>query len=115
MSTFTQPERSNEVLGECSLIEEIIIGEDRFIKFSGCKSGEACTIVLRGASSHILDEAERSLHDALCVLANTVKNYRVIYGGGNSEMRMSSAVDQLSKTVKGKQGLAIEAYARALR
>jgi T-complex protein 1 subunit beta len=63
-----------------------MIGEDKVIKFSGCKKNEACTIILRGASLHILDEVERSLHDALCVLVNTVKNHRVVYGGGNSEM-----------------------------
>lgn len=45
-------------------------------------SGEACTIVLRGATQQILDEAERSLHDALCVLAQTVKDSRTVYGGG---------------------------------
>jgi len=56
------------------------------IKFSGCKAGKACTIVLRGASTHVLDEAERSLHDALCVLINMVKSHKVIYGGGNSEI-----------------------------
>lgn len=44
--------------------------------------GEACTIVLRGATKQILDEAERSLHDALCVLAQTVKDTRTVYGGG---------------------------------
>jgi T-complex protein 1 subunit beta len=63
-----------------------MIGEDKVIKFSGCKKNEACTIILRGASIHILDEAERSLHDALCVLVNTVKNTRVVFGGGNVEM-----------------------------
>jgi chaperonin GroEL (HSP60 family) len=52
------------------------VGEDRLIRFSGCKSGSACTIILRGASSHLLDEAERSLHDALCVLTETVKETR---------------------------------------
>lgn len=45
-------------------------------------AGEACTIVLRGATQQILDEAERSLHDALCVLAQTVKETRTVYGGG---------------------------------
>lgn len=63
-----------------------MIGEDKMIKFSGCKKNEACTIVLRGAGTHILDEVERSLHDALCVLVSTVKNTRVVFGGGNSEM-----------------------------
>lgn len=86
LSTFDAPERSSQVLGQCARIEEIMIGEDKVIKFSGCKKNEACTIILRGASLHILDEVERSLHDALCVLVNTVKNHRVVYGGGNSEM-----------------------------
>jgi T-complex protein 1 subunit beta len=58
-------------------------------------------LVLRGSSKHILDEADRSFHDAVCVLVNTIKNRRVLYGGGNSEMRMASAVDKLAKTVMG--------------
>ena len=44
--------------------------------------GEACTIVLRGATQQILDEADRSMHDALCVLSQTVKETRTVYGGG---------------------------------
>jgi T-complex protein 1 subunit beta len=105
LSTFDNPEGAR--LGTCSLIEEIMIGEDKVIKFTGCAAGEACSIVLRGSGSHILDEAERSLHDAICVLISAVKNHQIIYGGGNSEIRMSLAVEELSKTVKGKQALAI--------
>ncbi|EGR31846.1 tcp-1 cpn60 chaperonin family protein, putative [Ichthyophthirius multifiliis] len=115
LSTFDSPERSEQIMGKCKLIQEIMIGEDKFVQFSGCQRGEACTIILRGASSHIIDEAERSLHDALCVLVTTVKNSKVVYGGGNSEIQMSLAVDLLTQKVKGKQALAIEAYAKALR
>lgn len=115
LSTFDNPERSEEVLGTCDTIEQILIGEDKVIKFSGCKRNEACTIVLRGSSQHILDEAERSLHDALCVLVQTVKNKQVIYGGGNAELHMAIACESLAKTVKGKEALAIEGYAKALR
>lgn len=68
LSTFDNPERSEKIMGFCDMIEEIMIGEDKVIKFSGCKRDEACSIVLRGASNHIVEEAERSLHDALCVL-----------------------------------------------
>ncbi len=113
VSTFDNPEKVK--LGYCELIEEIMIGEDKVIKFSGCSKSEACTIVLRGASSHLLDEAERSLHDALCVIVETVKSHKVIYGGGNSEMRMAAEVDNLSKEVKGKESLAIESFARSFR
>ena len=113
LSTFDSPETAT--LGTCGSIEEIMIGEDKVIKFSGCQRNEACTIVLRGSGAHILDEAERSLHDAICVLIAAVKNHRIIYGGGNAEMRMSLAVDELARTLQGKQALAVEAFARALR
>ena len=79
-STFDHPELVK--LGHCKLIEEVMIGEDTLIHFSGVSLGEACTIVLRGATQQILDEAERSLHDALCVLAQTVKETRTVFGGG---------------------------------
>lgn len=52
------------------------------IRFSGVALGAACTIVVRGATQQILDEAERSLHDALCVLSRTVKETKIVYGGG---------------------------------
>merc|ERR1712151_1106621 len=84
VSTFDNPEDTK--LGSCKKIEEIMIGEDKVLKFSGCAQNEACSIVLRGASTHILDEAERSLHDALAVLFQTVQETRVVYGGGSSEM-----------------------------
>lgn len=102
-------------LGECDLIDEITVGEDNLIRFTGCKGGTACTIILRGASSHLLDEAERSLHDALCVLTETVKETRVICGGGCMEMHMARAIDEQVPTVSGKAALAMEAFARALR
>ena len=84
-STFDHPELVR--LGEAKLIEEIMVGEDRMLRFSGVKAGEACTIVLRGSSGHLLDEAERSLHDALAVLTETCKETRISFGGGCSEVR----------------------------
>lgn len=112
-STFDDPGSAH--IGHCKLIEEVMIGEDRLIHFSGVQKGEACTIVLRGASTHILDEAERSLHDALCVLQQTVRDSRVIYGGGWPEMRLARAVEELAATTPGKKSLAMQAFARALR
>lgn len=113
VSTFDDPEKCK--LGECDLIEEVIIGEETFLKFSGCKAGEACTIVLRGATDQVLDEAERSLHDALSVLSQTTKETRTVLGGGCAEMIMSKAVDTQAQNVDGKKALAVEAFARALR
>lgn len=130
-STFDNP--AGTKLGYCDLIEEIVIGEDKVIRFSGVARGEACTVVLRGASKQILDEAERSLHDALCILSQTVKNPKTVWGGGSSEMLMAQAVENLLKhdakfdekdltaaqkqamATPGKEILAIKAFARALR
>jgi T-complex protein 1 subunit beta len=92
-----------------------MIGDDKVLRFGGCKSGEACSIVLRGASSHLLDEAERSLHDALAILIATVKEPRTVYGGGCTEVMMAAAVDRAAQETPGKRALAMAAFATALR
>jgi T-complex protein 1 subunit beta len=113
VSTFDHPELVR--LGTCKLIEEVMIGEDTVLRFSGCARGEACTVVLRGPSAHILDEAERSFHDALCVLSVLSREKTVVCGGGACEMEMSLAVDEAAKSTPGKKALAIESFSRALR
>ncbi|PIL36573.1 hypothetical protein GSI_00262 [Ganoderma sinense ZZ0214-1] len=112
-STFDHPELVK--LGRCELIEEIMIGEDKLIKFSGVAAGEACTVVLRGSTNQMIDEADRSLHDALSVLSQTVKETRIVLGGGCSEMLMSCAVDEEVRKIQGKKAIAAEAFGRALR
>ena len=112
-STFDHPESVK--LGHCDLIEEVIIGEDTLIKFSGVAAGQACTIVLRGATEQLLDESERSLHDALAVLSQTIKEPRTTLGGGCAEMVMANAVTQIAQNVAGKKAIAVEAFANALR
>lgn len=128
-STFDSPDLVK--LGKCDTIEEIMIGEDKvrssssvvrgaltprqLIKFSGVAAGEACTVVLRGATSQMVEEADRSLHDALSVLSQTVKETRTVLGGGCAEMVMACAVDEEAKRTDGKKALAVESFARALR
>lgn len=111
-STFDTPQSVR--LGTCDLIERIMIGEDTLLRFSGVALGEACSIVIRGATHQIIEEADRSLHDALCVLAATVKESRVVYGGGCSETLMAVAVSNAALNTPGKEAVAMEAYARAL-
>merc|ERR1712088_595313 len=112
VSTFGNPELVK--IGKCDLIEQVDIGEETLVKFSGVQMGEACSIVLRGATEQILDEAERSLHDALCVLTSTVKETKTVYGGGCSEMLMANAVMDAAATTAGKEAIAMEAFAKAL-
>lgn len=112
-STFDHPESVK--IGHAKRIEEIMVGEDRMIRFSGCSGGSSCSIILRGSSKHMIDEAERSMHDALCVLQQTVKEPRMTFGGGASEILMANAVEEEAKKTPGKRQLAMEAFARALR
>lgn len=63
----------------------------------------------------MIDEAERSLHDALSVLSQTVKETRIVLGGGCSEMLMSCAVEEEARKIQGKKAIAAEAFSKALR
>lgn len=112
-STFDNPELVK--LGKCDVIEQVMIGEDILLRFGGVAMGEACTIIIRGATTQIVDEAERSLHDALCVLAATVKETRIVFGGGCSEMLMAVAVSNAALKTAGKEAVAMEAFSRALQ
>ena len=112
-STFDNTE--GVTYGFAKRIDEVMIGEDTVIRFSGLRAGEACTVVLRGTSQHILDEAERSIHDALCVLCQTVQSTKTVLGAGASEMLMSTAVESEARRTPGKKALAMDAFAEALR
>lgn len=111
-STFDHPEQTT--LGHCDVVEEVMIGEDTLIRFGGVAAGRACTVVLRGATAQLLDEAERSLHDALAVLSQTVKEPRTTLGGGSAEMVMAQAVRDAASKVPGKKAFAVEGFATAL-
>lgn len=111
-STFDSPDKVQ--LGYCDVLEEVMIGETKVLRLGGCKSGAACTIVLRGSSNHVIDEAERSIHDALCILAATLKHPKRIYGGGCTEVAMANAIDKAAKETPGKKAIAMASYAKAL-
>merc|ERR1712142_136936 len=113
VSTFDNPEGAK--IGTCDLIEEVMIGEDKLMRFSGVKQGQACSLVLRGATEQILDEAERAIHDVLCVLYSTVRETRTVFGGGCSETLMAQAVQKLVEQTAGKEQHAIQSFANALR
>ncbi|CAB4066737.1 CCT2 [Lepeophtheirus salmonis] len=98
-----------------ALVTGVMIGEENLLKFSGVPLGEACSIIIRGATEQIIGEAERSLHDALCVLTSTVKETRTVYGGGCSEMLMANAVMEAAAKTPGKESRAMESFAHALR
>ena len=105
---------SSDALGEAKLVEEVKIGDDKLIYVRECKDPRAVTIVLRGGSEHVVDEAERSLHDGLCVVRNAVEDGKIVAGGGASEAEAAKDLKNYAKTVGGREQLGIEAFADAV-
>jgi chaperonin GroEL (HSP60 family) len=101
-------------LGEAKLIEEIKIGDDKLTYVRDAKNPMAVTIVLRGGTEHVVDEAERSLHDALCVVRDAIEDAKVVAGGGASEAETSKQLREYAMKVGGREQLAIEAFADAM-
>ena len=103
-----------EDLGYAALVEERKIGDDKMTFIEGCKHPKAVTILIRGGTQRIVDEAERSLHDALCVVRDIVQEPKVVAGGGAPELEMSRALRKYAETLPGREQLAVSAYAEAL-
>jgi thermosome len=101
-------------LGKAKKVEEVKIGDDTLIYVRECKNPKAVTIVIRGASSHLLDEAERSLHDGLCVVRNAVEDAKIVAGGGAPEAELAKNLRKYAVKVGGREQLAVEAFAEAV-
>jgi len=105
---------SSSVLGHCELFEEKQVGGERFNFFTGCKAAKSVTILLRGGAEQFIDEAERSLQDAILSTRRLVKNPSIVAGGGAIEMELSAHLREASRGIYGKQQLLVAAYAKAL-
>ena len=107
-------EIGNEYLGSAEYIEEIKQGDESFIYIRGCRNPKSVTLVVRGSSSHILDEMERALVDSLGVVISAVNSGKLVAGGGAVEIELSKKLKAYAQTIGGREQLAIEAFARAL-
>jgi len=103
-----------EDLGYADLVEERKIGEDKMVFIEGAKNPRSVTILIRGGFERIVDEAERSIHDALSAVADAIVDGKVVAGGGSVEVELAKHLREWAKTVPGKIQLAVEAFARAL-
>ncbi len=103
-----------EDLGYAELVEERRIGNDKMVFIEGAKNPRAVNIVLRGSNDMALDEAERSLNDALHALRNILMEPVILPGGGAIELELSMKLRDFARSVGGKEQLAIEAFADAL-
>jgi thermosome len=105
---------SSDDLGYAALVEERKIGDDKMTFIEGCKHPKAVTILIRGGTQRIVDEAERSLHDALCVVRDVVQEPKVVAGGGAPELEVSRGLKKYADTLPGREQLAVMAFAEAL-
>jgi len=105
---------SSSDLGYASLVEERKIGDDKMTFVEGCKHPRAVTILIRGGTERIVDEAERSLHDALCVVRDVVEEPKILAGGGAPELEISRMLKKYAETLPGREQLAVKSFAEAL-
>ncbi|MDH7563641.1 MAG: thermosome subunit beta [Candidatus Bathyarchaeota archaeon] len=103
-----------EMLGKAKTVEEVKVGNDKLVYIRECKNPKAVTIVIRGGAEHLIDEAERSLHDALCVVRNTIEDGKIVAGGGAPEAEIARQLREFATKVGGREQLAIEAFAEAV-
>src|SRR3989454_1545411 len=101
-------------LGEAGLVEERKVADDKMVFVEGCKNPKAVTILVRGGSERLVDEAERSIHDALCVVRDVVRDPRIVGGGGAPEAELAMRLQDYSQKLSGKEQLAVIAFADAL-
>ena len=105
---------SKKDLGFAQIVEERKIGDDKMTFIEGCKNPMAVTILIRGGTERIVDEADRSLHDALCVVADVVEEPKLLAGGGAPEMEVAKALKEYAETLPGREQLAVMQFAEAL-
>jgi len=105
---------SPESLGSAEQVYEDRVGDNDFIFFKGLKKTSAQTLLLRGANEFMLDEVERSVHDAICAVKRVIESNFVVVGGGAVETALNIYLDDFSRTLGSKEQLAISEYAEAL-
>ncbi|MEM0285253.1 MAG: thermosome subunit beta [Sulfolobales archaeon] len=105
---------SENDLGYAELVEERRVGNDKMVFVEGCRNPKAVTILVRGANDMLLDDAERSLNDAINALRNVLREPKVLPGGGAPEIEVAMRLRKWAETVSGKEQLAVLAFADAV-
>ncbi len=101
-------------LGLAENVEEKRVEEDNWVFIEGCKNPKAISILLRGGTQRVIDEADRSMHDALMVVKDVIEKPKIVYGGGAPEAFIALKLRDWSKSLSGRDQLAVEKFADAL-
>ena len=105
---------SADDLGDAGLVAEDKVSGDDMIFVKECKDPKAVTLLLRGSTSHVVDEIERAVEDAIGVVASTVEDGKVVVGGGAPEIAIAKGLKDYAETISGREQLAVTAFAEAL-
>ncbi len=105
---------SPEDLGKSGLVKELKIGDDEMTYITECENPKSVTVLVRGSTTHIVDEAKRALSDAIGDVAAALKVGYVVAGGGSTEVELSRNLRKYSESLSGREQLAVNAFAEAL-
>jgi len=105
---------STSDLGYAELVEERKIGDDKMTFIEGCKNPKSVAVLIRGGTERIVAEAERSVHDALCVARDVVREPKIVAGGGAPELEVAKVLKEYAESLPGREQLAVMGYAEAL-
>jgi len=105
---------SKSDLGYAELVEERKIGNDKMTFIEGCKNPRSVAILIRAGTERFLDEAERSVHDALCVVRDVVQEPKIVAGGGSPEMEIAKALGAYAQSLPGREQLAVQSFGEAV-
>ena len=105
---------TSEDLGEAGMVEEVPIGDEKLLYVRDCPNPKSVSIVLRGGTKYITDEAERALHDALCVVRDVLEDGWAVAGAGSPEIELHKGLKEYAGTVKGREQMAVDAFADAV-
>ncbi|MFW6038442.1 MAG: thermosome subunit alpha [Candidatus Saliniplasma sp.] len=103
-----------EDLGGAGLVHEIHVGDSHMTFVEEADKGKAVSLLLRGGTDHVVDELERAIHDALKVVSVAIEDGAVLPGGGATEIELSNKLKDFAGTIKGREQLAVNAFADAL-
>ncbi len=105
---------TDKQLGKAKLVHEKKVAGDAMLFVEGCKNPKSVSLLIRGGSEHVVDEAERAVHDALMSTATAIKDGKIVAGGGSIEIEVAMHLRDYAKSIGGREQLAIEAFASTL-
>jgi len=101
-------------LGSAEIVHQKKVESDKWVFIEGCKNPRSVTVLIRGGSQRVVDEVDRSMHDALMVVKDVVEKPSIVAGGGSPEAYLSTEINEWSGSYDGREQLAIKQYAEAL-